>query len=288
MALENSSFKKGNVFSTQNLSMYKSICLFSYLSIHKSLVSKESNKRIDYRLPRPLRRHHSDTNIYGHTFPQDYLRETGRGIDANFGTRSKTEIPISRIQRDTTSLTQRGLGIDTKKLYINNTIYIPTKHLTNQSDHILSSYDDNLDMREPPSAVPGSTSTASKINSGIQQQYSNSQQVTSQNARGGFPPPPTAAGGNQQQQKQVAGSNQYQGGQQPPSIPQLQDMARRQQQQIEAQQQLLVAKEQRLKYLRQQDYRHHQMAAEYERLRRLREKVKVDMETFLLMAFKGY
>ena len=219
------------------------------------------------------------------------MRETGRGIDANFGTRSKTEIPISRSRRDTTYLTQRGLGIDTEKSYINNTIYIPTKHLTNQSDHILSSYDDNLDMREPPSAVPGSTSTANKINSGIQQQYSNSQQVTSQNARGGFPPPPTAAGGNQQQQKQVAGPNQYQGGQQPPSIPQLQDMARRQQQQIEAQQQLLVAKEQRLKYLRQQDYRHHQMAAEYERLRRLREKVKVDMETFLqtaLMGCKGY
>ena len=36
---------------------------------------------------------------------------------------------------------------------------------------------------------------------------------------------------------------------------------------------MLVAKEQRLKFLRQQDYRHHQMATEYERLRRLREKV---------------
>ena len=59
-----------------------------------------------------------------------------------------------------------------------------------------------------------------------------------------------------------------------PTVAQLQEMARRQQAQIEAQQQLLVAKEQRLKYLRQQDYRHHQMAAEYERLRRLREKVR--------------
>ena len=58
-----------------------------------------------------------------------------------------------------------------------------------------------------------------------------------------------------------------------PTVGQLQEMARRQQHQIEAQQQLLVAKEQRLKFLRQQDYRHHQMAAEYERLRRLREKV---------------
>ena len=53
---------------------------------------------------------------------------------------------------------------------------------------------------------------------------------------------------------------------------QLQDMAHRQQSQIEAQQQMLVAKEQRLKYLRQQDYKRRQMAAEYERLRRLREK----------------
>jgi apoptosis-stimulating of p53 protein 1 len=50
-------------------------------------------------------------------------------------------------------------------------------------------------------------------------------------------------------------------------------MAMRQQHQIESQQQMLVAKEQRLKYLRQQDFRHNQMSAEYERLRRLREKV---------------
>jgi hypothetical protein len=55
-------------------------------------------------------------------------------------------------------------------------------------------------------------------------------------------------------------------------------MAYRQQQQIDSQQQLLVAKEQRLKYLRQQDMSHHQLAAEYERLRRLREKVKQDYE----------
>lgn len=58
------------------------------------------------------------------------------------------------------------------------------------------------------------------------------------------------------------------------SLSQLQDMAMRQQHQIEAQQQMLVAKEQRLKYLRQQDFKQNQMAAEYERLRRLREKVK--------------
>ena len=58
------------------------------------------------------------------------------------------------------------------------------------------------------------------------------------------------------------------------SLGQLQDMAMRQQHQIEAQQQMLVAKEQRLKYLRQQDFKQNQMAAEYERLRRLREKVR--------------
>ena len=45
-------------------------------------------------------------------------------------------------------------------------------------------------------------------------------------------------------------------------------MAARQQQQIEAQQSHLVAKEQRLKYLKQQEYQQHQMATEYDRLRR--------------------
>ena len=59
------------------------------------------------------------------------------------------------------------------------------------------------------------------------------------------------------------------------TLQQLQEMAFRQQQQIDTQQQLLVAKEQRLKYLRQQDMSHHQLAAEYERLRRLREKVQI-------------
>ena len=45
-------------------------------------------------------------------------------------------------------------------------------------------------------------------------------------------------------------------------------MAARQQQQIEAQQSHLVAKEQRLKYLKQQEYQQPQMATEYDRLRR--------------------
>ncbi|XP_070578565.1 LOW QUALITY PROTEIN: apoptosis-stimulating of p53 protein 1-like [Ptychodera flava] len=54
----------------------------------------------------------------------------------------------------------------------------------------------------------------------------------------------------------------------------LQEMATRQQQQIESQQQMLVAKEQRLKFLKQQEKKHQQMAAENERLRKLREKVE--------------
>ena len=44
-------------------------------------------------------------------------------------------------------------------------------------------------------------------------------------------------------------------------------MAARQQQQIEAQQQMLVAKEQRLKFLKQQELRHQQIASENDRLR---------------------
>ena len=52
------------------------------------------------------------------------------------------------------------------------------------------------------------------------------------------------------------------------TIEQLREMAARQQQQIENQQQHLVAKEQRLKYLKQQEYQQHQMASEYDRLRR--------------------
>ncbi|XP_077994095.1 apoptosis-stimulating of p53 protein 2-like isoform X2 [Glandiceps talaboti] len=54
----------------------------------------------------------------------------------------------------------------------------------------------------------------------------------------------------------------------------LQEMATRQQQQIESQQQMLVAKEQRLKFLKQQEKKHQQIAAENDRLRKLREKVE--------------
>merc|ERR1719507_1440212 len=69
---------------------------------------------------------------------------------------------------------------------------------------------------------------------------------------------------------------------------QLNEMAHRQQSQIEAQQQMLVAKEQRLKYLRQQDYKRRQMASEYERLRRLREKVEAqELKLRKLRALRG-
>ncbi|XP_056424443.1 apoptosis-stimulating of p53 protein 2 isoform X2 [Hyla sarda] len=54
------------------------------------------------------------------------------------------------------------------------------------------------------------------------------------------------------------------------TLAELQDMAARQQQQIEAQQLMLATKEQRLKYLKQQDQRQ-QQASEQEKLKRLRE-----------------
>ena len=72
-----------------------------------------------------------------------------------------------------------------------------------------------------------------------------------------------------------------------PSIEQLREMAARQQQQIEMQQQQLVAKEQRLKYLKQQEYQHHQMASEYDRLRRWVYKSAVKME-MALKCFPGF
>ena len=58
------------------------------------------------------------------------------------------------------------------------------------------------------------------------------------------------------------------------TLAELQEMAARQQHQIQTQQQILVAKEQRLKFLKQQEMRHHQIASENERLRKLREKVE--------------
>lgn len=99
-----------------------------------------------------------------------------------------------------------------------------------------------------------------------------------------------------QQQQQYPQQQQQRVGAVPPqhpvpnqlSVHQLQDMAMRQHHQIESQQQMLVAKEQRLKYLRQQDLRHNQTAAEYERLRRLREKVEAqEMKLRKLRALRG-
>ncbi|KAM3930037.1 apoptosis-stimulating of p53 protein 2 isoform 2-T3 [Leptodactylus fuscus] len=55
------------------------------------------------------------------------------------------------------------------------------------------------------------------------------------------------------------------------TLAELQEMAARQQQQIEAQQLMLATKEQRLKYLKQQDQRQQQQASEQEKLKRLRE-----------------
>ncbi|XP_030628015.1 protein phosphatase 1, regulatory subunit 13Bb [Chanos chanos] len=58
------------------------------------------------------------------------------------------------------------------------------------------------------------------------------------------------------------------------TLSELQEMATRQQQQIEAQQQILVAKEQRLRYLKQQERRQQQTASEAEKLQRLKERVE--------------
>ncbi|XP_037535328.1 apoptosis-stimulating of p53 protein 2a isoform X2 [Nematolebias whitei] len=58
------------------------------------------------------------------------------------------------------------------------------------------------------------------------------------------------------------------------TLAELQEMAARQQQQIEAQQQVLASKEQRLRYLKQQEQRQQQQAAEQEKLQRLRENIE--------------
>uniref|UniRef100_A0A8C7YZG1 Protein phosphatase 1, regulatory subunit 13Bb n=1 Tax=Oryzias sinensis TaxID=183150 RepID=A0A8C7YZG1_9TELE len=58
------------------------------------------------------------------------------------------------------------------------------------------------------------------------------------------------------------------------TLSELQEMATRQQQQIEAQQQMLVAKEQRLRYLKQQERRQQQSVSESEKLQRLKDRVE--------------
>ncbi|KAJ8341280.1 hypothetical protein SKAU_G00335710 [Synaphobranchus kaupii] len=57
------------------------------------------------------------------------------------------------------------------------------------------------------------------------------------------------------------------------TLSELQDMATRQQQQIDAQQQMLVAKEQRLRFLKQQERRQQQTVSEADKLQRLKERV---------------
>ncbi|XP_063385187.1 apoptosis-stimulating of p53 protein 2-like isoform X2 [Cydia fagiglandana] len=72
------------------------------------------------------------------------------------------------------------------------------------------------------------------------------------------------------------------------TLGELRAMALRQQQQIDTQHQLLCAKEQRLRYLKQQEARQHQVAVEGERLRRLRERVEAqELKLRRLRALRG-
>ncbi|XP_053086953.1 apoptosis-stimulating of p53 protein 2a isoform X3 [Pangasianodon hypophthalmus] len=72
------------------------------------------------------------------------------------------------------------------------------------------------------------------------------------------------------------------------TLAELQEMAARQQQQIDAQQQLLASKEQRLRYLKQQDQMKQQQASEQEKLQRLRENVeKQEARLKKVRALKG-
>lgn len=72
------------------------------------------------------------------------------------------------------------------------------------------------------------------------------------------------------------------------TVRELEEMACRQQHQIESQRQLLAAKEQRLRYLKQHDAKHHQVSAEHERLRRLRDRVEAQEQKLRkLRALRG-
>lgn len=65
-------------------------------------------------------------------------------------------------------------------------------------------------------------------------------------------------------------------------------MACRQQSQIDSQHQLLAAKEQRLRYLKEQEARQQRVQAESERLRRLRDRVDAqEMKLRKLRAIRG-
>lgn len=72
------------------------------------------------------------------------------------------------------------------------------------------------------------------------------------------------------------------------TLTELRDMACRQQAQIDSQHQLLAAKEQRLRYLKEQDARTQRVQAESERLRRLRERVEAqELKLRKLRALRG-
>ncbi|XP_050298815.1 apoptosis-stimulating of p53 protein 2 isoform X3 [Anthonomus grandis grandis] len=72
------------------------------------------------------------------------------------------------------------------------------------------------------------------------------------------------------------------------TLTELRDMACRQQSQIDSQHQLLAAKEQRLRYLKEQDARAQRVQAESERLRRLRDRVEAqELKLRKLRALRG-
>ncbi|ERL93375.1 hypothetical protein D910_10667 [Dendroctonus ponderosae] len=72
------------------------------------------------------------------------------------------------------------------------------------------------------------------------------------------------------------------------TLTELRDMACRQQAQIDSQHQLLAAKEQRLRYLKEQDARTQRVQAESERLRRLRDRVEAqELKLRKLRALRG-
>ncbi|XP_058131251.1 apoptosis-stimulating of p53 protein 2 isoform X1 [Dasypus novemcinctus] len=73
------------------------------------------------------------------------------------------------------------------------------------------------------------------------------------------------------------------------TLAELQEMASRQQQQIEAQQQMLATKEQRLKFLQQQDQRQQQQATEQEKLKRLQDTAETqEAKLKRVRALKGH
>jgi apoptosis-stimulating of p53 protein 1 len=72
------------------------------------------------------------------------------------------------------------------------------------------------------------------------------------------------------------------------TLSELREMACRQQAQIDSQHQLLAAKEQRLRYLKEQEARQQRVQAESERLRRLRDRVDAqELKLRKLRALRG-